>query len=127
VADLRYQGWLEQAGLIAQKGVLSLKAQYDSAMRVVNKAVFERDVEQNYKTSVEQANLVKEEAELMRKTGIASSAAQANVNKAQSLANFGSLALQGAQVYNTYSASQPKLGVVSGGVGSAKNIPVYTK
>ena len=127
VADLRYEGWNQQAEILAQKGVLSLKAEYDSKLRVVNKAVYQRETDQNFKTANQQADLVTEEAGVMERTGIASSQAQASINRAQSFANFGSLALQGAQVYNTYSASQPKLGVVSGGVGSAKNIPVYTK
>ena len=103
VAELRYQGWNQQAELIAQKGVLSLRGQYDRGTRALNKLLFERDVENADQNARSQANLVREEANLVERTGIASAQAQANVNKAQTFANFGSLAMQGVQAYQSFS------------------------
>lgn len=102
VAELRYQGWNQQAELLAQRGLLWLKGQYEDGVRAFERAVYERDADQNYKTAYEQAALVREEADLVEKTGIASAQAQAQIGRAQSLANFGSLALNTYQMGNTY-------------------------
>lgn len=121
-AQLRYDGWNKQSEIIAQRGVMKLQAEYNKKRNSLNQAVSFRESEQNYKTAVEQAGLVKKEADLIKKTGVSSSQVQTSINRAQSLSNFGSLAMQGFQAYNSFKPTP--LSAFGGGAPPAP-APVY--